>query len=96
MILLDRVLEEMTPEKQITYITSTLQDERVWGWGEEDAVPLVEALEQLFEQGPALRACLMQLCNAIPMQIKGDDHHNEQLEVAAGLRLTMLTRIIEG
>lgn len=96
-ILLNKVLEEMPRERQTEYITLALQEKRVWDYAEKDATPLVEALEQLFEgQGTALRAHLIELCNAIPMQIEGDRHYSEQIEVAASLRLAMFVCIIEG
>lgn len=97
-LLLDEVLGNLSQEEQIKLIAQVLLREEVWSSSNgKGAIALVEALEKLFDENRvAFRIKLMELCNAIPMQIEGDRHYNEQLGVAVDLRLAMLGKIIQG
>lgn len=97
-LLLDKILGELPREKQIEQITETLKQEAVWnGWEREEAISLVEALEQLFEkQEVAFRAHLMEIYKAIPAQVDGDRIYEERVETAPELKLFILSRILQG
>lgn len=98
-LLLDKMLGELPREKQIGHITATIKQEAVWnGYQKEQAILLVEALEQLFgeQEVAAFRAHLMKIYKAIPTQVDGDRFCKEKVEAAPELKLFILNRILQG
>ena len=103
LLLLDNLLEKLPDRSaRIESIKSVLERPDVWdGFHSAEAVRLVDVLEGLFTEEPykdalGFRAYLRELSAARSMLKPSRTYYNEQDEVAAGLHLAILGKILAG